>query len=119
MLVFQIQPGDGLPYLICFECAEEIHKAYSFKQQCERNDQVLKNVLLNTENPTIEFSFEESDIHCDNDSDVKSNISATKEAESKDNGNLHKKLKKGTMSRKKKEVESGVYLYFCECKLHI
>ncbi|CAG9813870.1 unnamed protein product [Phaedon cochleariae] len=41
----QIENGDGLPSLICIQCAHEISRCYSFKQLCEQSDMNLRTYL--------------------------------------------------------------------------
>lgn len=100
-----MQPGDGLPYLICIECEQEIHKAYSFKQQCERNDQMLKNLLLNTENSKADSSSKIVKLT------VMMTVIPRQQKKKKTENQLkpNKKSKKSTKPRNKRDkIESGV-----------
>lgn len=38
----QITNNDGLPTLICFQCVQQLNRSYTFRQQCERSDTVLR-----------------------------------------------------------------------------
>lgn len=55
-----------MPKLICIICAEDLRKTYQFKQQCERNDKILKELLMQNDDATHDNevddgSYEESD----------------------------------------------------------
>ncbi|KAJ8910855.1 hypothetical protein NQ315_015591 [Exocentrus adspersus] len=41
----QVEYGDGLPQLICRNCERKLHEAYSFKQLCETNDDILRKIF--------------------------------------------------------------------------
>jgi len=40
--VLQIQPGDGLPTLVCEQCESLVNICYNFKLQVERSDLALQ-----------------------------------------------------------------------------
>lgn len=44
----KVNVGDGLPELMCVQCVLQVSRAFTFKQQCERNDQTLR-IYLNQE----------------------------------------------------------------------
>lgn len=39
--------GDGLPGQICTQCIQQINRAYSFKQLCEKSDVSLREYIGN------------------------------------------------------------------------
>ncbi|KAL3276980.1 hypothetical protein HHI36_012342 [Cryptolaemus montrouzieri] len=41
----QVIEGDGLPNQICVQCLQMVNRAYTFKQQCEKSDVVLRQYL--------------------------------------------------------------------------
>lgn len=60
----QITPDDGLPPFICFNCSEQLEKAFQLKLQCEESDKVLRRHLNGS---TLNF---DSDVFSDTSSDV-------------------------------------------------
>lgn len=51
--VFQVAEGDGFPHLMCVQCVLQCSRAYTFKQQCERSDNILRNYL----SPEFQVNF--------------------------------------------------------------
>lgn len=41
--------GDGLPDQICTQCLQMVNRAYTFKQLCEKSDNVLRQYFNNIE----------------------------------------------------------------------
>lgn len=73
---------DGLPSQICLQCYNAINQAYNFKQQCEKSDNVLKNLLKehlqNVKVVKIENMLEEND-EPDNNSKYSDELTADEE----------------------------------------
>lgn len=40
-----ISPGDGLPDLMCVQCVLSVSRAFTFKQQCEKNDKCMRQYI--------------------------------------------------------------------------
>lgn len=40
-----MQPGDGLPDLMCVPCVLQVSRAFTFKQQCRRSNETLKSFI--------------------------------------------------------------------------
>lgn len=38
-----ISSNDGLPSLICFQCVQQVNRSYTFREQCERSDTMLRH----------------------------------------------------------------------------
>lgn len=60
--------GDGLPHQICTQCLQNVNRAYSFKQLCEKSDTTLRQ-YVNTLQPIDTTSTIQNIIN-----DVKSDI---------------------------------------------
>ncbi|XP_026465500.1 zinc finger protein 2-like [Ctenocephalides felis] len=41
----KVSTEDGLPNLICRQCVLQISRAFAFKQQCERSDNIIRNYV--------------------------------------------------------------------------
>lgn len=41
----QVSEGDGLPNLMCVQCVLQCSRAYTFKQQCEKSDNILRQYV--------------------------------------------------------------------------
>lgn len=41
----QIELGDGLPDLMCVQCVLSVSRAFTFKQQCEKNDKIMRQYI--------------------------------------------------------------------------
>lgn len=41
----QVQEGDGLPNLMCVQCVLQCSRAYTFKQQCEKSENILRQYM--------------------------------------------------------------------------
>lgn len=108
-----MQLDDGLPSLICNDCAEEIHKTYLFKTQSEKSDLLLRS-LLNKTNETEVFV---NDIENSSDNDDNNKISnvAEQEQEMKSKLVVHNKsgrtdmILKNALDKLKKKISSFPY----------
>lgn len=49
----QIMEGDGLPNQICLQCLQITNRAYTFKQQCEKSDNILRQYLNSLSLPVM------------------------------------------------------------------
>lgn len=49
--LFRLKVGlsDGLPELLCVPCVLQVSRAFTFKQQCRRSDQMLRSCLVEFE----------------------------------------------------------------------
>lgn len=45
LVLFQVVLGDGLPELICHECALHVDGWYKFKKQCQNSDATLRQYI--------------------------------------------------------------------------
>uniref|UniRef100_A0A8D8MPH2 Zinc finger protein 271 n=2 Tax=Culex pipiens TaxID=7175 RepID=A0A8D8MPH2_CULPI len=43
--VISVEESDGLPGHICMECLQEVERIISFRQQCERSDGTIRNLI--------------------------------------------------------------------------
>ncbi|KAJ8956848.1 hypothetical protein NQ318_014262 [Aromia moschata] len=41
----EVSEGDGFPNLMCVQCVLQCSRAYTFKQQCEKSDSILRQYL--------------------------------------------------------------------------
>jgi hypothetical protein len=57
--MFQVVAGDGLPELICHQCALHIDSWYRFKKQCQNSDATLRQYIsrqqLGSENADVRY----------------------------------------------------------------
>lgn len=50
---------DGLPPLICFQCVQQVNRSYTFRQQCERSDTMLRHWFLPIKTPEVPICTEQ------------------------------------------------------------
>lgn len=44
-LFLKVSQGDGFPNLMCVQCVLQCSRAYTFKQLCEKSDNILRQYL--------------------------------------------------------------------------
>lgn len=64
LLILQVLKDDGLPHSICIDCFQQLINAFNFKTLCEKTDEELRNLKVDSPSSTsgskIEISDDES-----------------------------------------------------------
>ncbi|XP_055842068.1 zinc finger protein OZF-like [Episyrphus balteatus] len=72
----KVEPNDGLPELICFQCVLQLSRAFRFKTQCQKSNTTIlehiKNALTDGHGAEFESCCDENDNEVSNIEDDKS-----------------------------------------------
>lgn len=44
----EVEPNDGLPELVCFQCVLQLSRAFRFKAQCQKSNTIMLELLKNS-----------------------------------------------------------------------
>ncbi|XP_044736970.1 zinc finger protein 883-like [Chrysoperla carnea] len=90
--ILNIEINDGLPNQVCTRCSSKLSESYSFKQQCQKSEEILKQVqnTLSDENETddLKCDGDESDVESEEDEQLEHNLKY--EEEPSNNQNVEK-----------------------------
>lgn len=52
-IVFQIELGDGLPIMICYQCISDLITTYNFIRKCKRTDESIRQYIFNDNSESL------------------------------------------------------------------